>query len=142
MLAARPPSALAKSGAVLCRCLQRLVGHTKSVNGVAIAPNGHTAVSCAADCTVKVWRVPDTPLERGTAQQDVHAEAELLGQHAFAGIDYHYSKDTFATCGGAVDIWDAQYSEPVQTFNWGSETVTAVRFNPVRRVHCASLCLC
>ena len=115
-----------------CRVLRRLVGHTREVSGIAVAPCGETAVSCAADCTVKIWRVPDAPLEHGAVQEDATAQAELVGQHAFLGIDYHYQRECFATCGHAVDLWDAERSEPVQTFTWGSESVTSVRFNPVR----------
>lgn len=29
-----------------------------------------------------------------------------------------------------VDIWDHERSEPVTELSWGSDTVTAVRFNP------------
>jgi DDB1- and CUL4-associated factor 13 len=122
---------LLTTGARARRCLRRLVGHTREVKGIAVAPDGETAVSCSADCTVKVWRVPPAPLERGAVQQDATAEVELVGQHAFLGIDYHHQRDVFATCGHAVDVWDAEHSEPVQTFTWDSESVYSVRFNPV-----------
>ena len=29
-----------------------------------------------------------------------------------------------------VDIWDHERSEPISELSWGSDTVTAVRFNP------------
>ena len=29
-----------------------------------------------------------------------------------------------------MDVWDHERSEPVQSFTWGADTVTAVRFNP------------
>lgn len=29
-----------------------------------------------------------------------------------------------------VDVWDHERSEPVSSFAWGADTVTAVRFNP------------
>ena len=29
-----------------------------------------------------------------------------------------------------VDVWDHERSEPVSSFSWGADTVTAVRFNP------------
>jgi hypothetical protein len=32
--------------------------------------------------------------------------------------------------GGQVDVWDHERSEPVASFAWGADTVTAVRFNP------------
>ena len=30
-----------------------------------------------------------------------------------------------------IDIWDHSRSEPVNSFAWGADTVTAVRFNPL-----------
>jgi DDB1- and CUL4-associated factor 13 len=102
------------------------------VKGIAVAPTGKSAVSCSADCTVKVWKIPTAPLEHGVVQEDVRPMSELVGQHAFLGVDYHYQDDRFATCGHAVDIWDAEHSDPVQTLRWDSESVYSVRFNPVR----------
>ena len=29
-----------------------------------------------------------------------------------------------------MDIWDHERSEPVSSFSWGADTVTALRFNP------------
>ena len=29
-----------------------------------------------------------------------------------------------------VDVWDHERSEPLSSFTWGADTVTAVRFNP------------
>ena len=109
-----------------------MIGHTREVKGIAVAPDGDTAVSCAADCTVKLWRVPHAPLEQGDVQQEARPHVEYVGQHAFLGIDYHHQRDCFATCGHAVDIWDAEHSQPIQTFDWGSESVLSIRFNPVR----------
>ncbi|MEG3879063.1 hypothetical protein QT972_17050, partial [Microcoleus sp. herbarium7] len=36
-------------------CLRTLTGHTSSVYGVAIAPNGKTAISASWDNTLKIW---------------------------------------------------------------------------------------
>jgi WD repeat and SOF domain-containing protein 1 len=41
----------------LKRTLRRLLGHTGAVRGIAFAPDGETAVSCATDCTIKLWKV-------------------------------------------------------------------------------------
>lgn len=115
-----------------CRCLRRLVGHTREVKGLAIAPDGDTAVSCSADCTVKLWKVPEPTFAPVDAQRDARPVVDLVGQHAFLGVDYHQQEHKFATCGHAVDIWDAEHSEPVQTFQWDSDSTYSVRFNPVR----------
>jgi DDB1- and CUL4-associated factor 13 len=114
------------------RCLCRMLGHTREVKGLAVAPNGEVAVSSSADCTVKLWKVPAPTFEQSGIQQDTQPVVDLVGQSAFLGVDYHHQDDRFATCGDAVQIWDTQHSVPIQTLEWGSESVYSVRFNPVR----------
>jgi WD repeat and SOF domain-containing protein 1 len=36
----------------------------------------------------------------------------------------------FATASTTVDVWDHNRTSPVQTFEWGCETIKAVAFNP------------
>jgi WD repeat and SOF domain-containing protein 1 len=62
----------------------------------------------------------------------------ILGQHAFLGLDHHWSEPIVATCGVDVQVWDHQRSEPIHTLTWGSESVLSVRFNPVERQMLAS----
>ena len=113
------------------RCLRRLLGHTGAVRGISFAPDGETCVSCSTDCTVKLWKVPYAPLEAGDVMQDEDAVYEFQGKNAFRGIDHHWNRNSFATCGADVDIWDHSRSEPVSTFSWGCDSVLSVRFNPV-----------
>ncbi len=47
------------------------------------------------------------------------------------GIDHHWQRDTFATAGQQVDVWDHSRSQPVHSFSWGADSLTSVRFNPV-----------
>jgi len=46
------------------------------------------------------------------------------------GLDHSYSDDLFATAGGVVSIWNYERSSPIQTFEWGIDTVTKIKFNP------------
>lgn len=114
----------------LKRCLRRLVGHTAAVKGVSFAPDGETCVSCSTDCTVKLWKAPYAPLETGFVQEDDTPVYEFQGKNAFRGIDHHWSRSIFATCGAAVEVWDHDRTEPIEAFNWGSDSVLSVRFNP------------
>ena len=114
------------------RVLRRLVGHTAAVKGISFAPDGETVVSASTDATVKLWKVPYAPFEAGDVQEDAEPVFEFSGKNAFRGIDHHWDRTQFATAGAAVDIWDHSRSEPIQTFTWGSDTITSVRFNPVR----------
>jgi DDB1- and CUL4-associated factor 13 len=122
---------------LVCRCLRTLRGHTKAVQGLAIAPSGEIAVSCSADCTVKVWKVPHAPFEHGPVEQDAKPLADLVGQKAFLGADYQHTGDNFATCGSVVNIWDMEHSDPIQTFTWGCDSMYSIRFNPVCPISCS-----
>ena len=113
------------------RTLRRLVGHTGAIRGLSFAPDGESVVSCSSDCTVKLWKVPHAPLEIGQVEAQQQAVLEFQGTNAFRGIDHHWCRNTFATAGTAVDVWDHERSEPVHTFTWGADTVISVRFNPV-----------
>jgi WD40 repeat protein len=47
-----------------------------------------------------------------------------------SGIDHHWSKDLFVTCGSKVQVWDPSRSEPTHEFAWGADSITSVKFNP------------
>jgi WD repeat and SOF domain-containing protein 1 len=49
---------------------------------------------------------------------------EFSGRHAFRGVDHHWERAQFATAGAAVEVWDHERSEPVQSFAWGADTIT------------------
>ncbi|CAL4952629.1 unnamed protein product [Urochloa decumbens] len=48
----------------------------------------------------------------------------------FRGADHQWDGNLFATVGAQVDIWDPNRSEPVNSFEWGKDTVLSVRFDP------------
>lgn len=112
------------------RCLRRLKGHTGAVKGLSVTPDGEGCVSAATDCTVKLWKVPFAPFDGGPVEEDEAPVMEFSGKHAFRGIDHHWERPQFATAAAAVEIWDHSRAEPTQTYEWGADTVTSVRFNP------------
>ncbi|XP_028073919.1 probable DNA helicase MCM9 [Camellia sinensis] len=44
-------------------------------------------------------------------------------------VDHQYEGNIFAIAGAQVDIWDHNRSQPVNSFEWGKDTVISVRFN-------------
>jgi len=113
------------------RPLRNLLGHTSEVKGVSITQDGDACVSCSTDCTVKLWKVPFAPDEAGPLLQNDRPVFEFRGKGAFRGIDHHWGRNSFATAGPQVDIWDHERSEPVNSFTWGADSIMSVRFNPV-----------
>uniref|UniRef100_A0A0D9UYU6 DDB1- and CUL4-associated factor 13 n=1 Tax=Leersia perrieri TaxID=77586 RepID=A0A0D9UYU6_9ORYZ len=107
-------------------------GHQGSVRGLATSTDGDLLVSCGVDCTVRLWKVPmlkmvDSNDVIGDANQP---SAVYTWKHAFWGVDHQWDGNLFATVGAQVDIWDQNRSEPINSFEWGKDTVLSVRFNP------------
>ncbi|KAM0977170.1 hypothetical protein ACFX2C_019977 [Malus domestica] len=51
-------------------------------------------------------------------------------KNAFRSVDHQWNSDRFATGGAGVDIWNHNRSAPEQSYQWGTDTVVSVRFNP------------
>jgi WD repeat and SOF domain-containing protein 1 len=77
-------------------------------------------------------QVPFAPFEAGQVEDVSEPVFEFQGKAAFRGIDHHWGRNIFATAASVVEIWDHTRSEPINTFSWGSDTITSARFNPVR----------
>lgn len=78
-----------------------------------------------------ITQVPYAPLEAGVVLDEQEPLMEFSARNALRAIDHHWDRSQFATAGASVDIWDHTRSEPLQSFTWGADTVTSVRFNPV-----------
>ena len=121
------------------------MGHTGAVTGVAVATHGDACVSCGNDATVKLWRLEAPQLGDAAAARDgiaeQQADATYEGKFAFRGVSHHFKKDLFVTAGPCVEVWDHQRSEPINQFQWGTESVQSVRFNPVRTYTARALAL-
>lgn len=88
---------------------------------------------------------------------NLHPFLLILPYLAFRAVDHQRDGNLFATAGAQVDIWDhnrfelnlfrffpsslnyrnftchfllENRSQPVNSFEWGKDTVTSVRFNP------------
>lgn len=56
--------------------------------------------------------------------------AIFRGKGTFTGVDCHRDGQLFATSGSEeVALWDRTRAEAVQSYQWGADSVTAVRFN-------------
>ncbi|KAL7750628.1 Protein sof1 [Sorochytrium milnesiophthora] len=105
----------------------KVPAHKGFVKGLCAVPGSNRFFSCGVDKTVKLW---STDADDNT-DGDIMSEpvATYLSRHALSAMDHHRKKNLFATSDVCVNIWDHQRSEPVQTFEWGTHSVHAVKFN-------------
>ncbi|KAG0258617.1 rRNA-processing protein sof1 [Mortierella polycephala] len=123
------------------------VGHKAMVTGVSSFLEGERFLSCSNDRTVKIWDPTLADLESDSlfgssssgligsssgssgSNNLITPVATYSGKNAFSGISHHRSDNMFATSGSVIDIWDHDRAEPVQTLNWGVDTINTVKFN-------------
>jgi len=104
------------------------------VRGLAFASNGSCFFSCGSDKTIKQWAVPpqDIAEDDDTAPHFKKPLQSFLGPFGFSDLDTQRNTTCFVTSAAStIDIWDQFRSEPIHSFQWGSDSVTTVKFNPV-----------
>jgi len=99
--------------------------HEGFVRGVAVSPDGASALSCGDDKASRLWSLSAEDTCLGAEPQATYHSASIPN-----AIDRHWSKPMFLTVGDTVDIWDCNRSAPLNSFEWGCERVITGRFNP------------
>jgi DDB1- and CUL4-associated factor 13 len=92
--------------------------HKTFIRGICAVPFQSNFVSVGEDKVVHLWS-PES-------QKPV---TSFISQHVFSGIDHHRKDKIFATSSGVIDLWDHNRSEPIQTMQWGAESILGVKFN-------------
>ncbi|PON97823.1 Guanine nucleotide-binding protein, beta subunit [Trema orientale] len=114
------------------RTVCKFPGHQGAVKGLAASTDGRLLVSCGTDCTVRLWNVPSSDLMETNDSTEKSAQPldEYVWKNAFWAVDHQWEGDRFATAGAGVHIWNHNKSAPERSFEWGTDTVISVRFNP------------
>ncbi|KAL5573574.1 hypothetical protein UlMin_023171 [Ulmus minor] len=114
------------------RTVCKFSGHQGAVKGLAVSTDGRILVSCGTDCIVRLWDVPSSSVMESEDSSEKSAKPleEYASTNAFWAVDHQWEGDRFATAGAGVHIWNHNRSAPEKTFEWGTDTVVSVRFNP------------
>ncbi|RKO96639.1 hypothetical protein CXG81DRAFT_13775 [Caulochytrium protostelioides] len=105
-------------------CRWTVQAHKGFAKGVCFLPSlasetsSEKFISVGIDRMIKLWSVgTTTPV------------ASFMASDALNAVDYHYHEPKFITAGTDVQVWEPERSEPLHTLRWGSETITALRWN-------------
>ena len=117
--------------------------HPQMIRGLAFANNKQLSadtvfVSTGDDKKVNIWSVSslkkqyekELETENKTVFKNYSTRATFTSKHMLQGLDHSYGDDVFATAGSVVQIWSYERSSPLQSFEWGIDTVTRIKFNP------------
>ncbi|KAG8570282.1 hypothetical protein GDO81_011191 [Engystomops pustulosus] len=108
------------------KCTRTVQAHEGFVRGMCVRFCGNSFFTVSDDKTVKQWKMEGPAY--GEQEEPLHT---VLGKSVYTGVDHHWTDALFATCGQQVDIWDEQRNSPMQSYSWGVDSVSSVRFNPV-----------
>ncbi|MED6158560.1 hypothetical protein PIB30_033779 [Stylosanthes scabra] len=114
------------------RTVCQFPGHQGAIRGLTVSTDGRMLVSCGTDCTVRLWNASaDNLMElSNSTKNSVEPASVHVGKNAYLAVDHQWDSELFATAGAQVDIWNHNRSEPINSFQWGSDSVISVRFNP------------
>ena len=112
-----------------------LKGHRGACRGVCVSKDGDAVVSCGDDATIRLWRLPKAgmgEMSDPTRKTPVMETPEVyVENNGFRDCDAHWGKREFATAGATVQVWSMDRGNALHTFEWGTDTVLSVRYNPV-----------
>ncbi|XP_071966100.1 DDB1- and CUL4-associated factor 13-like [Antedon mediterranea] len=108
------------------KCSKTLTAHTGFVRGICIDSKASYFLSVGDDQTIKQWSLPCTETEVEDAPINT-----IIGKSIFMSIDHHWKKPLFVTSGQQVDLWDINRAEPLKSFEWCTDSIHSVKFNPL-----------
>lgn len=109
------------------KCMHSVTLHKGFINGICVSPDGAKYVTVGQDKHIRIGDLQSI----SDTQDDGEGAMTIVSKNFFTGVDHHRHEETFVTSGSVVDIWSMHRSEPISTFSWGADTLTAVKFNQV-----------
>ncbi|MEG4357168.1 WD40 repeat domain-containing protein, partial [Microcoleus sp. Aus8_D1] len=102
--------------------LRTLVGHTSVVTGVAIAPDGKTAISASEDDTLKIWDTETGSEQKTLTGHSASVRAVAIAPDGKTAISASRDK--------TLKIWDTETGSQLKTLTDHSDYVNAVAIAP------------
>jgi len=110
------------------RTIFNLNAHNGIVRGLTFCEDGLNFLSCGSDNRINYYRFHDC-LE-GYTNPEFTPTNIFTSKTVLTSIDHHFSERRFATSGQVLQIWSYERSLPIQTYDWGIDSILKVKFNP------------
>ncbi|CEM15727.1 unnamed protein product [Vitrella brassicaformis CCMP3155] len=132
-------------------CTKAISAHDGFIRGLCVSPDDRLLFTGGDDKCIKTWKVEknegmtamdwDEVLDEGNLvrgeeidtsklAKEVPALNVYMAKSAVTSLDHHWSRHLLVSTGDTVDIWDHHRSAPIQSFEWGCDSVICARFNP------------
>lgn len=119
-------------------CIRNFQAHDGFLRGITYSLDGTQIITVGDDKTIKMWR--SMVSSWGKAEEEEPANT-IISKSVLMGISHHHKKEVYATCGELCQIWEYTRNAPVQSYQWGVDSLHSVSYNPVETnllVACAS----
>jgi len=117
-----------------------LRAHDKFIKGISFDRFGHNIFSCGDDDIVSIFNIRKC-MEDQAASKVIQASNKVNSETILQCIDSSHADPYFVTGGEIVQLWSEERAAPFQKCDWGIDTVTKVKFNPVETnlIACTSM---
>ncbi|KAG8230192.1 hypothetical protein J437_LFUL009872 [Ladona fulva] len=111
-------------------CVSYWQAHDGWVRGICFSPleEGDRFWTVGDDSTIKIWDTNSVNEEnKGVLPLDT-----IISKTVLTGVTHQWNGKLFATSGDVCQIWEETRSEPLQTLQWGVDSLHSVSFNPIQ----------
>lgn len=125
------------------KCLYNKKIHKDTISGITTNPEGNLLFTCSIDKSIKIYDIKNL-LEKNTQIWDIDTNEydkntlyiskkvkTYSSDYSYNCIDHHNSEEIYACGRTAVDIFDYNYHQPINTLQWCEEKINSIKFNRI-----------
>ena len=115
-----------------------MAAHSSSIKGLAFSVfNERTCfLSAGEDKAIRLWEMESlqhiSKKLEGGEEGEYKPKMEYLSKVGLGNVTHAQGENIFATAGDIVQVWNYERSRPVQSFEWGIDTITTLKVNPAQ----------
>ena len=120
-------------------CLRTIKAHNGICQTITVPEHGEYFFSADSQ-NIKRWNLEflkdyhfemDSDLQTALLTTDEVPMNTIVTKNPVYAMDHHRKEPYLLTCGQGVELWEENRTAPLRAWEWGNDTVTNVRFNPI-----------